>query len=161
MDNDKIIKAAALVDQIDSDDSKLVEALPSVGNTRLPKAYANAKIALQACVNLDECQTWANKAEAMASYAKQANDTEMRKMADRIQARAIKRCGALLQEIDPSKGGRPPSTETREGTFRRPAQLGEGALPQPTSTQRKPGRGAIQSTKISPASLLQAPIIRS
>ena len=34
-------------------------------------------------------------------------------------------------------------------------------LPQPTSTHHKPGRGAIQSRKISPASLLQAPIIRS
>ncbi len=44
----------------------------------------------------------------MASYAKQANDDTMRKMADRIQVRAIRRCGELLEQIEASKGGRPP-----------------------------------------------------
>src|ERR1700683_954959 len=78
--------------------------LPSVGNARLPEVYANAKTALQACVTLDECKTWADKAEAMASYAKQANDPEMRQMADRIQARAIRRCGVLLKGIEPAHG---------------------------------------------------------
>ena len=34
-------------------------------------------------------------------------------MADRIQARAIRRCGELLKQIEPSKGGRP--AETRDG----------------------------------------------
>jgi len=38
-------------------------------------------------------------------------------------------------------------------------QLVKAPLPQPTSTHHKPGRGAIQSRKILPASLLQAPII--
>ena len=69
--------------------------LPSVGNARLPEVYANAKAALEACDKLDECQSWADRAEAMASYARQSEDDEMRKMADRIQARAVKRCGAL------------------------------------------------------------------
>jgi hypothetical protein len=78
--------------------------LPSVGNARLPEVYANAKAALEACDKLDECQSWADRAEAMASYARQSEDDEMRKMADRIQARAVKRCGALLQEIEPSSG---------------------------------------------------------
>ena len=32
----------------------------------------------------------------------------MRLMADRIQARAIKRCGELLEEIKPQHTGRPP-----------------------------------------------------
>jgi hypothetical protein len=83
---------------------RLPANLQSIGDARLPEVYANAKVALQACVKLDECQTWANKAEAMASYARQSEDDEMRKMADRIQARAVKRCGALLQEIKPSPG---------------------------------------------------------
>jgi hypothetical protein len=40
-------------------------------------------------------------------------------MADRIQARAIRRCGQLLREIAPSAGGRPPdeTPETREGAL--------------------------------------------
>ena len=53
--------------------------------------------------------------KAEASYAKQAEDDKVRKWADRIQARAIRRCGELLKQIDPGKGGRPPknSGETR------------------------------------------------
>lgn len=34
-------------------------------------------------------------------------------------------------------------------------------LPQPTSIQRKPDGGASQSRKMSPAALLQTPIMRS
>jgi hypothetical protein len=41
-----------------------------------------------------------NRFEAFASYARQVGDKELRKMADRIQARAIKRCGDLLREIE-------------------------------------------------------------
>ncbi len=57
--------------------------------------------------------TVANKAEALASYAKQAKDESMHKMAERIQARAIRRCGELLKQIEPGKTG--------------PKQLGAGA----------------------------------
>ena len=39
----------------------------------------------------DECWEWANKAEALASYAKMADDDSLRIMADRIQARAVRR----------------------------------------------------------------------
>jgi len=64
---------------------------------RLPVSYEAAKNALSNCVTLDECQDWANKAEALASYAKQADDDTLRKLADRIQARAVRRCGELLK----------------------------------------------------------------
>jgi hypothetical protein len=37
--------------------------------------YERAKAALAQCASIDECQKWANKAEALASYAKQAHDT--------------------------------------------------------------------------------------
>lgn len=69
-------------------------------NARLPASYEAAKAALAECTRIDECQTWANKAEALASYAKQAEDDTMRKHADRIQARAIRRCGELLKQFD-------------------------------------------------------------
>jgi hypothetical protein len=62
-------------------------------------------MALEKCVDIDECQKWANKAEALASYAKQAHDKTLRIMADRIQARAIRRCGVLLKRIKPARGG--------------------------------------------------------
>jgi len=85
--------------------------LPAIAGARLPDTYVRAKAALAACSRIDECKDWADKAEALASYAKQAKDDAMRKMADRIQARAIRRCGELLRQIDASKGGRPPKTQ--------------------------------------------------
>ncbi len=75
--------------------------LPSninVANARLPQTYENAKTALANCERIDECQDWANKAEALASYAKMADDDALRKLADRIQARAVRRCGELLKQ---------------------------------------------------------------
>ncbi len=78
---------------------------------RLPDSYVIAKVVLANCNKIDECKDWADKAEALSSYAKQANDTDLRKMADKIQARAIKRCGQLLKEFDGR--GRPP--ENKDG----------------------------------------------
>jgi hypothetical protein len=79
--------------------------LPDVGAARLPEAYETARRALAECSRVDECQQWADKAEAMASYAKQSKDQALREMADRIQARAIRRCGELLRQIEPQRGG--------------------------------------------------------
>lgn len=90
-----------------------MQNLPDISTARLPGSYEAAKQALSACSRIDECQEWADKAEALASYAKQSRDDSLRKMADRIQARAIRRCGELLKQIEPSKGGRP--AETQEG----------------------------------------------
>lgn len=77
--------------------------LPDVSTARLPATYEHAKSALAECSRIDECQRWADKAEALASYAKQAKDDELRKLADRIQARAIRRCGELLKQVEPAK----------------------------------------------------------
>jgi hypothetical protein len=52
---------------------------------------------------VDECQDWADKVAALASYARQAEDEALRKMATRIRAQAILRCGELLREIEPAK----------------------------------------------------------
>ncbi len=83
-------------------------ALPNAANATLPVSYERAKSALAECARIDECFDWANKAEALASYAKQADDDTLRKYADRIQARAIRRCGELLKQFQTGpKGGRP------------------------------------------------------
>lgn len=74
--------------------------LPVLPTAKLPGNYEDAKQYLAVCARIDECQDWADKAEALASYAKQADDTTLRKMADRIQARAIRRAGELLKEYD-------------------------------------------------------------
>jgi hypothetical protein len=97
---------------------------PSIARAVLPASYQNAKAALAECTRIDECQDWANKAEALASYAKQAQDDGLRRMADRIQARAIRRCGELLQQIASAQGSRTDlepciAADTKSGVARR------------------------------------------
>jgi len=71
-----------------------------VSAAQLPATYEHAKQALANCASIDECQEWANKAHALASYARMADDDSLRKLADRIQARAVRRCGELLKQFD-------------------------------------------------------------
>jgi hypothetical protein len=99
---------------------------PDPGDTSsgasLPQRYEAARSALAECDRIDECQDWADKAAAMAVYARQAEDKALLDMAKRIHARAVRRCGELLKQIPPSSGGdrgnsatggRPPLGETR------------------------------------------------
>lgn len=72
---------------------------------RLPQSYEAARTALSNCASVDECKDWADKAAALASYAKQAEDIELERMAARIRARAMRRAGELLKQIEPQKGG--------------------------------------------------------
>lgn len=73
---------------------------------RLPSTYNAAKRAISQCVSIDECKEWSDKAAALASYAKQANDDQLEKMARRIRARATRRAGELLKQIEPASGAR-------------------------------------------------------
>jgi hypothetical protein len=101
---------------------------PGSTDAPLPAMYERAKTALAECARIDECQDWADKAEALASYARQVNDDELRRTADRIQARAIHQAGKLLKEIPPGPGGRPAKTQ-------------EGALPSLTRSQAAENAG--------------------
>jgi hypothetical protein len=78
-------------------------ALPAIRDAKLPGAYVKAKDALEKCEKLDECKDWADKAVALASYARQAEDDSLRKLSTRIQARAIRRCGEILKKIEAAK----------------------------------------------------------
>lgn len=75
-----------------------------ISQARIPQTYANAKSALSSCVTIDECKGWADKAAALASYAKQAGDDTLMNMAARIKGRAIRRAGELLEQIKPATG---------------------------------------------------------
>jgi hypothetical protein len=72
----------------------------NTANAVFPKSYEQAKQALATCESLDECCDWADKAAALASYAKQANDPQLEKMSIRIRARAVRRAGELLKQFD-------------------------------------------------------------
>lgn len=86
-----------------------------VSSARLPQSYEAARQALTNCYSIDECKGWADKAQALASYARQANDDTLHKTAARIQGRAIRRVGELLKTFDGRGGDR--SKSTGGGTF--------------------------------------------
>jgi hypothetical protein len=78
--------------------------LPDIARAQLPKVYEDAKRALSECARVDECKKWSDKAAALASYAKQQEDESLFRFATRIKARAIRRAGAILLEIQPASG---------------------------------------------------------
>jgi hypothetical protein len=91
-----------------------------IANSRLPASYEQAKVALASCAKIDECKEWANKAEALASYAKMADDDSLRTLADRIQARAVRRMGELLKQFDAQ--GRRSDQQLPDGTVQKLSQ---------------------------------------
>ena len=88
--------------------------LPNIADARLPAAYETAKQALAECSRIDECQNWADKAAALASYARQARDDTLLNFATRIKTRALDRCGELLRQIPASPGGRPETKDAAD-----------------------------------------------
>jgi len=63
----------------------------TLAKASLPTNYQEAKTALAECARIDECKSWADKATALASYAKQADDERLLSCAKRIKVRAIDR----------------------------------------------------------------------
>lgn len=78
--------------------------LAPINAARLPQTYEAARTALAECSEVDECKDWADKAAALASYARQSQDDQLERMAQRIRARAIRRAGELLKQIEPQQG---------------------------------------------------------
>jgi len=85
----------------------------NISAASLPQTYERAKVALSECSKIDECKSWSDKAAALASYAKQADDDELQLMAQRIRARAIRRAGEIMKQIEPRTGNQ--HTVLKEG----------------------------------------------
>jgi hypothetical protein len=77
--------------------------LPQIAETGLPVSYEAAKQAIAACESPIECRTLADKAAAMAVYAKMRDDTELHNRAVRLQAWATRRWGELDRELYPDR----------------------------------------------------------
>jgi hypothetical protein len=86
----------------------MTDALPAtvsnISEAKLPATYEAARTAIAECERIDEVKGWADKAAALASYARQANDDSLRVMAVRIQDRAMRRAGELLKLIPAANG---------------------------------------------------------
>ena len=115
--------------------------LPSTRNAKLPSVYVEAKAALEKCQQVDECKSWADKAAALASYARQADDKSLLTTAVRIQARAIRRCGELLRAIEPTK---PPGKKIGMGA---PTDLGSARKRAATSAGLSRGQ-QVQAERV-------------
>jgi hypothetical protein len=73
---------------------------------KLPVLYSKAQKALAECQKVDECLEWKNKMNALASYARQTNDTSLLDYANEIRNRARNRMGEILTETEPTPGAR-------------------------------------------------------
>lgn len=102
-------------------------ALPDGSDARLPVAYEAARKSLQECERLDECKNWSDRAAALASYARQAKDESLFRTAQRIQARAVRRCGELLKQI-PSASGTRTDLQPHDGAVTRLGAAQEAGL---------------------------------
>lgn len=88
-----------------------VVSFPEAATAKLPASYKAAQKALAECSRIDECKDWSDKAAALASYARQAKDDKLRNMAQRIQDRAVRRCGELLKQVPAAHGANQNITE--------------------------------------------------
>lgn len=88
--------------------SAALATIPSVEKAKLPTVYVEATKALEKCERVDECKDWADKAAAIASYARQMNDDEMLNFAMRIKDRATRQFGVLMAKMPANPEGRPP-----------------------------------------------------
>jgi hypothetical protein len=99
--------------------SNLVDAVSGIDTARLPATYEVAHKAIAKCSRIDECKSWSDKAAALASYARQAKDQSLCVMAERIHARAVRRCGELLKQVPSGQGSKNQYGELRDGSVTR------------------------------------------
>ncbi|HJK95819.1 MAG TPA: hypothetical protein RMF84_01295 [Polyangiaceae bacterium LLY-WYZ-14_1] len=109
---------------------------------RLPEAYTTAKRLLAEAADLDLVKEWGDRMAALETYARQAEDDELEKMARRIRGRAARRAGQLLREW---------AADTSQNA--RKEKRGDGADPSFPRTQREAAEQAGMSERQEKASV--------
>jgi hypothetical protein len=85
-----------------------------ITQAQLPARYETACAAIAECVRIDDLKDLADRQAALASYARQAQDDTLLTYAQRVQARALRRVGELLKQIEPARGA---NQNIQEGTL--------------------------------------------
>src|SRR5215210_7462266 len=62
-------------------------ALQACAKEFTPARYWRATIALADCAKIDECATWPQTPETMASYARMADDDSLRRLVRKVERR--------------------------------------------------------------------------
>jgi len=73
--------------------------------TQLPVQYAEACRALAACSRLDEAKYYADKADALAAWAKIYQSDKAGEEAKRLKLHAYRRMNELAEQLRPKQGG--------------------------------------------------------
>lgn len=69
---------------------------------KLPVEYEQAVKALEACTHLDETKYWADKAEALAAWAKIYHSPDAQLKAKKLKLHAYRRMGEIAEQLRPS-----------------------------------------------------------
>jgi hypothetical protein len=77
--------------------------LPAVAPSGFPVSYEEARQAIAKCESPFECRTMADKAAAMAVYARMRDDADLLNRAVRLQAWAARRWGELDKALHPDR----------------------------------------------------------
>ena len=86
--------------------------------------YDTARFALQQAVEIDEVKDIRDKAQAMAAYARQANDTKLVEWATEIKVRAERKAGQMLTEMPKNPGNLKNSSRSHDVTTTKLEDLG-------------------------------------
>jgi hypothetical protein len=95
------------------------------------------------CASIDEAKDIADKAAALAAYAKQSDDKQLEVWLSEIKLRARIRIGELSMELDKSRGGSNPKATLPDGRKSKSEALRDAGIPTSTANDYEQLSGRV------------------